>query len=269
MVRKILLALLLIAAVAVYFAWPNPDPPYEPPEPPKPLSEQEKLALLPLEELAQKDPVEFLQRCLTKYEKEVAGYTCIFNKQEKVKGKMRKKEEIKIHFREKPFSVRMAWIKGNGLLEAQRTLYLETEGYLVAVPTLNPFQQVDRMLNDPQVEATSRFPISEFGVYKGAKSTFDAMRAAKEKGTLHVKYEGKMAVKEVGGNECFKLVRTPYNPPEVDNINELTVYIDCKTLLQVGSVLKDPDGNLIAEYFFLDIKLNPTFDEDQFTRKKL
>jgi outer membrane lipoprotein-sorting protein len=39
--------------------------------------------------------------------------------------------------------------------------------------------------------------------------------------------------------------------------------------LQVGSVLLDSKGQVIAEYFFRDIEINPTFDKDQFTRKAL
>ena len=41
------------------------------------------------------------------------------------------------------------------------------------------------------------------------------------------------------------------------------------TLLQAGSLLRDSDGNIIAEYFFRDVELNPEFDEKQFTRDKL
>ena len=42
---------------------------------------------------------------------------------------------------------------------------------------------------------------------------------------------------------------------------------------EVSSELRDapptPDGNLIAEYYFRDIELNPTFDGKQFTRAAL
>ena len=47
------------------------------------------------------------------------------------------------------------------------------------------------------------------------------------------------------------------------------MYIDEETLLQVGSSLRDPAKNLIAEYYFRDIEIHPTFDENQFTRKAL
>src|SRR5205807_2321134 len=128
---------------------------------------------------------------------------------------------------------------------------------------------VSRPVDGPDAKATSRFPITEFGMYVGAKQTIDAMLAARERNALHVRYLGTERLKQVGNRLCYKFIRTPYNPPEADNVNELTVYIDQETLLQVGSTLRDPDGELIAEYFFRDIELNPTFDEKQFTSKAL
>ena len=83
-----------------------------------------------------------------------------------------------------------------------------------------------------------------------------------------MKYLGIERPKEVGNRLCYKFVRTPYDPPEglaKENLNELTIYIDMQTMMQVGSVLKDMEGKLIAEYFFREIELNPTFDEKQFT----
>jgi outer membrane lipoprotein-sorting protein len=47
---------------------------------------------------------------------------------------------------------------------------------------------------------------------------------------------------------------------------KLTIWIDCDTLMQVGSDLRDADGEFIAEYYFRDIELNPKFDDKQFTR---
>jgi hypothetical protein len=225
-----------------------------------------------LEELAEKDPVAFLQRCLDRYEKDVTGYTCIFEKQERVKGTLRQKEKIKIHFNEKPFSVHMDWKKGWDALGARRTLFVEgkNDGLLIARALHHDFGPIlVKKLDDPQVTATSRFGINEFGMYKGARSTMVAMRKAKERGELHVKYEGIVQVKEAGDRPCYKLVRTPYHPPEDDGCNELVIYIDKDTLLQVGSTLKDSDGKLIADYFFHDIHLNPTFTPEQFTKKAL
>ena len=42
-----------------------------------------------------------------------------------------------------------------------------------------------------------------------------------------------------------------------------------QTWLMVGTILRGEEGQLIAEYYFRDIHLNPTFAKDQFTRKAL
>jgi hypothetical protein len=238
-----------------------------PPEPPKPVEVDQKKAF---EELAKKDPLEFLERCLSNYEKEVpTGYTCIFDKQERVKGKLRDKESIQVYFREKPFSVRMDWIKGNDFfLGAQKSLYVAgvTDGFLYARPSLPGLPVLPRQLTDPQVLATSRFPITEFGMQKGAIGTVNAMRKAKERNELHVKYEGIVELKEAGNRPCYKVVRTPYNPPEEDGCNELVIFIDVDSKLQVGSILRDRDNKLIAEYFFYNIDTNATLTDEQFSR---
>ena len=39
--------------------------------------------------------------------------------------------------------------------------------------------------------------------------------------------------------------------------------------MQVGSTLKGADGQLLGEYFFRDIELNPEFKPDTFTREAL
>jgi hypothetical protein len=218
------------------------------------------------------DPVGFLEDCLQHYEEHVQGYRLIFVKHEKVAGKMRNHEKIRVHFREQPFSVHMHWLKGQS--ECIRSMYVdgENDGKLVARGVKFGFEVpflVTRALDAPDVKTSSRFPITEFGIYKGAKSTIDAMRAAEKREKLFVTYHGVECVKELGDRHCYKLVRGPYDPPEVDGINELTVYIDAQTLMQTGSILKDAKGDLIAEYFFRDIELNPTFDPKQFTEKGL
>lgn len=229
-----------------------------------------------LEDLAAKDPIAFLDRCLERYEREVRGYRFTFLKQERVNGKLRPKEIVKVHFREKPFSVHMNWIEGRG--KAVRTLYVEGEndGNLLARPfiTLLPVQSVKP--DGVEAMATSRFPITESGMKKGMINTVDAFRDAQKKGSLHVRYEGIQPLREVGNRMCYKFVRSPYESKDwqtdldkEERLNELIIYIDRETLLQVGSVLKDVEGNLIAEYYFRDVELNPTFDENQFTDKAL
>lgn len=301
--RKLLLGLLLLAPLGFYPALRDnkvhstiPDPPAR-----NPLAEEAQvrlhsLALLPgntfpgcmpweslrrigedqsnkMEELVKKDPVAFLEYCLDRYTKEVQGYRCTFAKQERVNGTLRDYEVIRANFREKPFSVHMEWKEGLDLCFASMFVAGENDGCLLARSRVPPGFRglvLKRPLDAADVKRTSRFGIDKFGMYCGAKDTLDAIHKAKEAGTLHLKYHGIEMVEKAGNRLCYKLVRTPYEPPEAkEKINELTIFIDRATLLQVGSILKDEKGEFIAEYFFRDIELNPTFDEGQFTKKKL
>jgi hypothetical protein len=223
------------------------------------------------EEMLKTRPTDFLQMCLDRYYKEVQGYSCTLEKKERVAGKLRPREIVEAYFREKPFSVFMEWKKGAG--KAKRVLYVEGEndGKMVARPAglLGVTGTWAKAVDDPDAKASGRYLITQFGIKLGTKRTLDAMLSAKGRNSLHVRYEGIFKVPATGDRPCYKLVRTPYDPPEEQGLNELTVYIDTENWLQVGSILKDTDGNLIAEYFFRDIKIDPTFKPDQFKKSSL
>jgi hypothetical protein len=302
--RKLLLGLLLLAPLGVYPFLRDTkvhiDNPYVPPAA-NPLSEQAQVALhcfsaipgpmfpsIPWEPLrriaadqsdefdalVQKDPVQFLERCLAQCQRDAQNYRCIFAKRERVNGSLGKRETILVHFREKPFSVHMEWKDGIQLCFG--SLYVEGEngGNLLArscIPGIGMRGPVlSRPLDGADVTSTSRFGIDKFGMICGAKDTLEAAKAAQKAGTLHLRYDGIETVEKAGNRLCYKLVRTPYDPPEAkEGINELTIYIDRATLLQVGSILIDAKGEFVAEYFFRDIEINPKFKEGQFTKKAL
>ena len=60
-----------------------------------------------------------------------------------------------------------------------------------------------------------------------------------------------------------------YKAAEEDGIADSVFYFDKDTWLQVGSTLKNADGQLVGEYWFYDIQLNPDFKPDPFTRENL
>jgi len=302
--RKLLLGLLLLAPLAFYPLLRNPIPPLviPPHSSNKVLSEEQQMAMLALtalpghsfpaalpwesmrriganqsdemDKLVQTDSILFLEKCLERYKRDVHGYRCHFAKQEKVQGKLREPELLLVNFREKPFSVHMHWKEGQD--KAIRSMWVEgkNDSKLVARPLIFGLEAgfiVYRPLDGLDVKMTSRFGINTFGMYKGAEDTLKAIKAAKAAGTLHLKYHGIETVEKAGNRLCYKLVRTPYDPPESgdEQLNELTIYIDRATLMQVGSILKNTSNEFIAEYFFRDIELNPTFDEKQFTDKAI
>jgi hypothetical protein len=233
-----------------------------------PLFQVGSKGLFPLEILLHYHPILFLEDCLARYENEVEGYTTTFYKQERIAGKLKPLEKLDIHFREEPFSVHMKWLEGAHL--AQSVLYVEGEnnGNMLAKARFIPIP-VSRSKDGPDAKASSRYTIDQFGIYLGAKRTVTAMRDARRRGELHVRYEGLFKVPELNDRPCYKFVRSPYRPLEEEGVNELTIYIDQKTGMQLGSVLKDDQGELLASYFFADIQVNPEFKANQFQRSGL
>jgi Protein of unknown function (DUF1571) len=222
--------------------------------------------------LAETDPIAFLENCIKRCERDVKGYHCVLQKQERLDGKLQPSETIDVQFREDPFSVLMDWREGTRLV--QRTLYVKGENkdrILVKPAGLLALAGVlERDPNSDDAKKTSRYPINEFGMKFGLERSLASWTAARKQNALHVELLGEFAVKEAGDRVCWALRRTRYQGPEEgDGVAEFTTYIDKETWLQVGSTLKAADGRLLGQYFFRDIELNPEFKPAVFTRETL
>jgi hypothetical protein len=225
-----------------------------------------------IEEILKTDPPRFLQMSLDRYDREVKGYSCILIKKEVVQEKLRPLEKTECYFKEKPFSVYMNFLAGVG--EAQRVLYVKGENNDKMLARPSGWKSIVGVLafdtDTPKAKSAGRYLITQFGIKLGTERTLKAMLAARSRDALFVKYEGIFRVPEVGDRLCYKLVRTPYTPPEdAEGVTELTLYFDVETWLQVGSILKGENDRFIAEYFFRDVKINPTFKKNQFTKSAL
>lgn len=213
------------------------------------------------------DPLGYLESCLERCEKEVRGYVATFRKQERVEGRLLKRETIVVRHLAQPFSVHMDWLEGEG--RAKKVLYVEgkNQGKMLVRPK-GPlgFVVLSKDPEGSESKASGRFPVTQFGMIHGMRSTVESMRRAKANGTLHVRYEGLAKLPELGERPVHCFIRTPYDPPELDGIGHLTVFVDPDTGLQVGSIVKTPAGDLLGEYFFGDIRLNPDFEPNQFER---
>jgi len=225
-----------------------------------------------LEELAKEAPIAFLEHCLARYDREVKGYSLTMQKQERLQGKLQKREVVEVHFKHGPaangHSVFMRWVENARL--AARVLYVDGENnnkMIVKPAGFGAFLTVERDPEGPDARRSGRYTVKEFGLRIGLERTLDSYRAAQKDRALHVEYLGRRKIKEAGDRECFVLKRTRYKKPEEEGITEQTLFIDTDTWLLVGTILKGDKGQLIGEYFFRDIRLNPTFDRDQFTRK--
>jgi hypothetical protein len=228
--------------------------------------------LFPLEMILHYQPTEFLKMCLERSEREVKGYSCTFRKRERIAGKLNPVEVIDVHFKERPHSVFFEW-RELGNSRAKRVIYVEGEndGKMQARPSGFGvgFLILSVALDSNDAKQSGRYTIAQFGMKLGTERSLASMLKAREHGGLHVVYQGAFNVPEVGNRICYKFLRKPYEPLEEEGVNELTIYIDTETWLQVGSELRDLKGELIAEYYFRDIKLNPEFKSNQFQRGAL
>lgn len=264
---------MIVVAVALWATSSTKPPEILRPETPKgqgPASKIETPAES-VEQVLARDPVAFLQMSLKKYDETIKGYAFTFDKHERINGKLRSPEKCEARFREKPFAVHMRWLEGAGL--ASQVLFVEGEnnGKMLARGR-GPLQFLGiqtRDVDGADAKSSGRFTIAQFGFKKSTERSLASMLKAKERGKLNVKYEGIVPVEKLGGQKCHKIVRTPYDPPEEDELTELTLYYDTEHLLQVGAVLRDVKGQLLGEYFFTNVQINPEFTEKQFTRDAL
>jgi hypothetical protein len=201
------------------------------------------------------------------------------SKQERIGDVLEKPEVMEVAFREEPFSVFLKW--DQGARRAERVLYVEGENedrmLVRAAPAWLLLARAAGRVKDGLVvvdvdgddaRQSGRFTIREFGMYNGLARLLADWEAAERKGALHVEHLGEQEPEEAGGRRCHVLRRTQFLKPERDGVTEQTVYIDAETWLQVGSVGNGTAG-LIGAYFYRDVKVNPEFPPDQFTRAGL
>jgi Protein of unknown function (DUF1571) len=233
--------------------------------------------------LATSDALATLRASLQRYKQDVRGYRCVMLKHERIGGRLGPTEQIRIAFRDDPFAVKMIWDKGAGL--ASSTLYVEGEndGQLLA----RSFVGV--VPSDPEgalARKSARYSIRDFGIARGAERTLRVWQRAADNGRLKLEYLGIQPLAECGNRNCYFIRRT-CEPDEVDNfamrdpgersatesprdaIRHVTIMIDVETWQHIGSDLRTPDGSLLANYYFRDLEVNPTFTREEFLASAL
>jgi hypothetical protein len=228
-----------------------------------------------MERLAATDPVAFLEHCLGRYNREVHGYHLTMQKQERIGNQLHDKELVDVYFKEHPHSVFLIWIAGS--LNAERTLYVEDETNPDKKILARPSSALNRRLLGNIVEQdvngilarqAGRFTLDKFGIKKATQRYLASWKAAREQGILDVTFLGIHRLPEAN-NQLVYHIHRKCAVPENDGVTEQTLYIDKATWLQVGSVIKGKGGQLIGEYYFRDIQLNPPFKPNQFQRDAL
>jgi hypothetical protein len=130
----------------------------------------------------------------------------------------------------------------------------------------------------------SRYCIRDAGIYRGMLRTYEAWKDRQDAGTLVAEYLGRRPVPQADGADCLivkRLCRTPEldafaleangKPDDTsaealarDGFTEVTIMVDTRRWMQVGTELRKANGELIGAYYVNHIELNPTFDPATF-----
>lgn len=227
-----------------------------------------------LEENAARNPLEFLEASLAAYEKNVRDYTCTFTKQELLEGGMSKEQVMKAMFREKPFSVRLEWVKNPD--KAGRVLYVadrwseDGEPHAVVEPAgaIARFfvSYVTRPIHGAEAYKYSRRTIDQFGLKNSLFLTVKYARLAREKDQLKLEYIGKG---QVDGRETLVFERRlPYSGSNCgwpDRVLVVNLDKEYRLPTRCEAYADDNKKCLLGRYQLTDIRLNPNLQDSVFT----
>ncbi len=239
------------------------------------IQDRPPVAAESLEQLASRDPIGFLESALDRYDRSVRDYTCTFTKQELVGGEMTSEQVMKAMFREKPFSVRLEWVRNPD--KCARVLYVADkwtkEGQQLAVVEPGAIARlfvpyVMRPIHGADAVKSSRRTIDQFGLRNSLALTLKYCHLAREENVLNFSYLGAGKV-----DERPTLVFERRLPWKADSEKwpdrVLVVHLDRELLLPTLCQAYADDNRevLLGKYMITDVKLNPNLPDSVFTKE--
>lgn len=234
------------------------------------------LAHLPtIEDQASHDPYVFLQESLQDYDRRVRDYTCTFTKTEYLAGELSDEQVMRAMFREKPFSVRLEWLKNAD--KANRVLYVADkwmeDGNQMAVVEPGAIARffvsyVMRPIHGADAQKASRRTIDQFGMRNSLALTLKFATLAKAQNKLRLEYVGKGKV-DNRDTLVFER-RLPYTGEDCGWPDRtLVVNLDREYRLPTlcESYADDEKKNLLGRYMISNVKLNANLPDSVFTKE--
>lgn len=225
--------------------------------------------------LVRTDPAEVARLGRARYAATIRDYTCVFLKQERLGGKLGKREEIEVRFRENPKSIYMFWRRNTG--DVRRSLMIDNNDFVDKkgrkVARVEPNGAIVRLfcrdikipIHGKRARAASRRSMDNFGF----AATFDLLdeynTRANRNGELDFRYAGEGVV---DGRPTYKLVRyLPYTGEGGQYPDALMVlHLDQEWLLPtaVYSYADHAGKKLLGSYVFTKVKLNVGLSDADF-----
>ena len=228
-----------------------------------------------IQQLAETDHVKLLEMCLEKFrERNIKSYTCTFVKQEKIRGKLGKRQSIDVNFLAKPFSVAMRWVKnppmGDMILYVDGKFKDDKTGrsQMMVRPT-NAFLRrltggfVKRLPDGDDAMKSTLRPCTMFGFENGLKSLLDVYKLARQRGECVERMDG---FAKVDGRDCIVLVR--FLPERTGYPAKKTIVcIDLEYLLPVRVKGYGWDDKVNCDYEYRKVNFDAALQAEDFTPK--
>jgi len=213
--------------------------------------------------LAAEDQSQLLRRGLAHYKANVRSYTCVFIKQERIRGKLGKVQHTRVKYKEDPFSVVMTWTKNSP--PGDRTIYVKGkygDRMLVRPKGLDWLVgTVVRKPDAPDVMANTLRPITNFGFRRTLESLLDVCERADKAGDITSSYGGKG---QVAGVETAILIRELPDGKDYPAAKTI-VHLLADRLLPVRLETYDWEGKLVALYEYRNVNLDARLTDADFT----
>jgi len=191
-------------------------------------------------------------------------FTATFHKQERIKGKLRKKDSALIKCRSKPVSVYIKFIKGD---KGREALYVDGkyDNKIQAHPggVLGPLFQV-KIKPDSNIAMRGNLrPITMAGMANMLHTVVPQFELAEKNGDLDAAYLGKM---DIGGRKAYAIKRI-LPKKDIYPCKELVFFIDVEELVPIGADSYGWDGQLESTYRYTDFKINVGLTDNDFDRR--
>jgi hypothetical protein len=213
-----------------------------------------------------RDPAAYLREVLAKCGK-LQQYTLEFTRYERrgLLNRLQGPEHIECWFRRSPFSIRMKWLdKSMKYFESAYTAgHFDNQVRFVtrwAIPFLLPPPAVNKVdLQTPVTWGESKRPLTDFGLERLMEQTVTSMDRAGDR--VVVTYEGLFELPETGAtvHHIHLVYSDAQHPVPIQDL-----YIDTKTDLPSGTILKYADGRIDAAYFYKNVKTDVRLTEQDF-----
>ena len=227
---------------------------------------------------ANDDHRDLVQRGLDYYKKaKIDAYTCTFMKQERMDGKLKEPQQMKVKFTEKPFRVALAWVEGKGLgvPEGDRIIFVagqnmeDGKAHMIVRPANGFLRSITggsvlRLPDGKDALKHTLRPCTMFGFKNSLENLHKIYTEAHTRGELAQKLLGTTTV---DGKKCLVLLRVTPNKSKRYPCTISEICLDAETFLPYRIVGYTASGKLYCDYMYTDVNFKAKLTAKDFTRK--